>query len=351
MTMITETDVPALVLGAGLLGAGGGGRSDGIATLLSELLSGCGGVPVLPAKALSPEAWCLPIAQVGSSTLRSERLPTGTEVFSVLDRAAEVHRAPIAAIAWGEAAGSNLLFPIVAAAQSGLPLVDADGMGRAYSSLVQTTYQLGGISATPAILAGTSGESLVIHGWPERLEHLARPVVEALGGWAMIGWYGLRADQVAEAAIRGTWHRALTLGQALLAEPPAEVGASSPDPARPAEITLPGARTLLTGPVVEIDDRAGFGRSVVVEAAAGPEQALRIECRNEVLLAMLDGRVVAEVPDIICPISVELRAPQNVEDLHLGQQLQVVRLEPPAQWQEPRARRHVDAAAHGLGRQ
>lgn len=76
---------------------------------------------------------------------------------------------------------------------------------------------------------------------------------------------------------------------------------------------------------------------------------LRIVCRNEILLGLLDGQVAAEVPDIICPISVELGAPQNIEDLHLGQQLQVVRLAAPEPWHDPAARRHVDPAAHGMG--
>ena len=48
-----------------------------------------------------------------------------------------------------EAGGVNSMTPIVVAASQGIPIVDCDGMGRAFPELQMTTFNLGGVSSTP----------------------------------------------------------------------------------------------------------------------------------------------------------------------------------------------------------
>jgi len=57
----------------------------------------------------------------------------------------------IDAVLCGEAGGINSTTPFVVAAASGLPLVDGDGMGRAYPELQMETFTLHGVSATPML--------------------------------------------------------------------------------------------------------------------------------------------------------------------------------------------------------
>ena len=47
------------------------------------------------------------------------------------------------------AGGVNSMLPIAAAARLGLPLVDCDGMGRAFPELQMVTFTIGGGSAPP----------------------------------------------------------------------------------------------------------------------------------------------------------------------------------------------------------
>ena len=51
-----------------------------------------------------------------------------------------------------EAGGVNSMLPIAAAARLNLPLVDVDGMGRAFPELQMVTFTIGGLSATPMAL-------------------------------------------------------------------------------------------------------------------------------------------------------------------------------------------------------
>ena len=55
-------------------------------------------------------------------------------------------RQRVAALMAAEIGGGNGLLPITWAARLGLPLVDADGMGRAFPEVPQVTMHLAGIS-------------------------------------------------------------------------------------------------------------------------------------------------------------------------------------------------------------
>ena len=60
-----------------------------------------------------------------------------------------------------EAGGVNSMLPIAAAARLGLPLVDCDGMGRAFPELQMVTFTIGGVSATPMALTDEKGNSVI----------------------------------------------------------------------------------------------------------------------------------------------------------------------------------------------
>ena len=67
---------------------------------------------------------------------------------------------PIYAFMPIEAGGVNSMLPIAAAARLGLPLVDCDGMGRAFPELQMVTFTIGGGSATPMAMVDEKGNLL-----------------------------------------------------------------------------------------------------------------------------------------------------------------------------------------------
>jgi hypothetical protein len=96
----------------------------------------------------------------------------------------------IDAVLCGEAGGVNSTTPFVVAAMTGLPLVDGDGMGRAYPELQMVTFTMHGVSATPMVLCDDKGNSLVLetvsNAWTERL---ARAATVEMGGSALLAFY------------------------------------------------------------------------------------------------------------------------------------------------------------------
>src|SRR5205814_6421366 len=83
----------------------------------------------------------------------------------------------VAALMPIEIGGGNALLPITWAARIGLPVVDADGIGRAFPEIPQVVMHLAGIPASPAVLTDERGNMAVFRtisgDWMERLERAA----------------------------------------------------------------------------------------------------------------------------------------------------------------------------------
>ena len=106
------------------------------------------------------------------------------------------------------AATVSALAPVVAASQLGLPLIDADGMGRTYALIHHTAMHLVSVSPTPLVAHGPTGESVLIDVYAgPRASRLLRGNVETLGGWAALAAYPTTAGVLRRAALHGTMSR------------------------------------------------------------------------------------------------------------------------------------------------
>ena len=76
-----------------------------------------------------------------------------------------------------ECGGINSTMPLVVGALTGLPVVDADGMGRAFPEVPQVAMHLAGISPSPAVMTDERGNIIMFRtisgDWVERLERAA----------------------------------------------------------------------------------------------------------------------------------------------------------------------------------
>lgn len=75
--------------------------------------------------------------------------------------------------------GDVLLAAVTIAAQLGLPLVDADAMGRGFPSLEQTAFTLAGVPIVPFAMTDSSGGCLILDDMKAR--GVERAVRSALG--------------------------------------------------------------------------------------------------------------------------------------------------------------------------
>src|SRR5438093_11197797 len=98
-------------------------------------------------------------AMMGAPTVLVEKIPRGDELVRAFEALQERLGRPITHIAPAEVGGINSTLPVAAAARLRLPLIDADGMGRAFPEVQMVTPTIYGISATPMALADEKGNT------------------------------------------------------------------------------------------------------------------------------------------------------------------------------------------------
>src|SRR5436190_3362673 len=310
----------ALSRGCAILGAGGGG--DAYVTLLQALQAteDFGPVPLVDLDELPDDALIMPCAGIGATTVVLEKFENGDEGARLRDHLQFMTGRPVAALMSTEIGGGNGLLPITWAAAIGLPVVDADGMGRAFPEVPQVTMHLAGIPVSPAVMTDERGNLVVfrtISGhWMERLERAA--AVE-FGGAASSTEFSLTAAQARGATVRNSVSLAIRIGEAL-------AGArGSPVAALIAEL---GAFKLVTGKILDVERHttSGFvhGRVVIEGLQEDAGRLIRLELQNENLVALERGRVLASVPDLITVLDSETADAIGTERIAYGQRVTVI---------------------------
>lgn len=115
-----------------------------------------------------------------------------------------------------EAGGVNSMLPIAAAARLGLPMVDCDGMGRAFPELQMVTFTIGGVSATPMALTDEKGNSVIFETITNQwTEELARAVTMSCGGSVTCSLYVMDGKTMKDYSVHNIVTRSEQLGKAI----------------------------------------------------------------------------------------------------------------------------------------
>ena len=279
-----------------------------------------GPVSLIDVDELPGDALIMPCGGIGAPTVSIEKIENGDEGNRLRDYLENVTGQRVAALMAAEIGGGNGLLPVAWAARLGLPLVDADGMGRAFPEVPQVTMHLAGISPSPAVMTDERGNVEVLRAisghWMERLERAA--AVE-FGGAASSTEFSLTAAQARGATVRNSVSLAITIGEAI---------ESSEDAPIEALIAKIGAFRLVTGKVTDVERRTteGFVRgSVVIEGfGADAGRLIRLELQNENLVALERGQVLASVPDLISVLDTETADAVATERIRYGQRVTVI---------------------------
>ena len=349
--LLTADDLPDLARGATLLGTGGGGDPY-IGSMLVRRVLGDGAITILDPDELPDDLFVIPTAQMGAPTVMVEKIPAGTEPTLAL-RTLEEHLGRTADATMPiECGGINSMIPLVVAAETGLPVVDADGMGRAFPELSMETFAVYGVHGSPLALAGERGERVVIDTGDDdrQMEWLARAVTIRLGGVGHIAEYAMTGADVRRTAVPRTISMALSLGRAIRL---AREEHRSPFEAIAdvlATTLYPHVRELCVGKVVDVERRTtdGFAKGRATIAVPGSDVPLEIAFQNENLVARRGGETVAIVPDLICVVDHESAEPVTTEGLRYGQRVRVLGVSTPQMMRTPEALAAFGPAAFGL---
>ena len=214
--LLDPDSLRALARGCAVLGAGGGG--DPYLGLLQALQATAdfGPVPLVDLDELPGDSLVMPCGAIGAPTVSVEKIENGDEGGRLREHLEDLTGRRVAALMAAEIGGANGLLPITWAARIGLPVADADGMGRAFPEVPQVTMHLAGISPSPAVMTDERGNLVIFQTvsghWMERLERAA--AVE-FGGSASSTEFSMTAEQARGATVRDSVSLAIRIGEAV----------------------------------------------------------------------------------------------------------------------------------------
>jgi DUF917 family protein len=265
-----------------------------------------------------------------------EKMPNGQETVKAF-RAIESYLGKTVKYAYSiEAGGINSTIPFALAAQLHLPMIDLDGMGRAFPEIQMVTHSLYGVTATPFTMADEKGNSAVLATIDNRwMETFARSIAVNMGATAIIGCYAATGAQHRQAAVVGTISLAEKIGRTIRESRAAHTNVIQE------VLNATGGFAIFHGKIVDVQRRtvAGFARGDAILEGIGADAGSRmtIQFQNENLVAERDGKIVVTVPDLISMVEEETGEPMTTEQLRYGFRVVVIGIPSHSHWRTAHA--------------
>ena len=143
---VTLEDLDAIENGAAILGTGGGGNPYiGKLRCREEIKKGRR-IRVIPLDELSDDARVVSLGGIGAPVVGVEKIEQGEECLRTMRALEQETGQKVDALISSEIGGANSMEPMLTAAQAGIPVVDGDGMGRAFPEMQMCTWSIYGLS-------------------------------------------------------------------------------------------------------------------------------------------------------------------------------------------------------------
>jgi DUF917 family protein len=344
---ITAEDIEALAVGAWILGTGGGGSPYLGLLNMRRLYREGHRVALMSPLDLDDDERVAVVSNMGAPLVGQERLADSRNIARAVAMQEEYSGVKFRAVMSLEIGGGNGIQPLMAAAHLGLPVVDADLMGRAYPEAQMTSAAVGDLCPHPCALYDPRGlESSVtnVPSW-KWMERVSRKICVEMGSIASTCKAPRTGREVKEWGIHFTVSKAIGIGRRVR-----EAQRLHEDPIA-AILDEAQGRQLFRGKVVDVARRAteGFlrGRCIIEGLDEDRGAKLEIAFQNEWVVAWRDGEAVAMSPDLICVLDTVSGNAFGTETIRYGMRVTVVALPAPPVFLTPKGLEHVGPRAFG----
>lgn len=331
MRYLDEQAIENIAIGAAFLGTGGGGDPYIGKMMALTAIKKYGPVKLLSPEEIADDDYFIPAAMMGAPSVLIEKFPKGDEFVRVFEKLGRYLGKEVKGTFPMEAGGVNSMIPIVVAAQLGLPLIDCDGMGRAFPELQMVTFHLDGISATPMAITDEKGNigimETIDNKWTERL---ARVTTVEMGASSLVSLYPCDGAQIKQSSIKHIVTLSEEIGKV--------IRETSLDESEKLQQLLDVTKGyhLFEGKITDVvrETRAGFnfGRVRINGLNNDAESEVIVHFQNENLVAEKNGQPIAITPDLICMVDLETLMPVTTEALKYGKRVRVMALPADDAW-------------------
>lgn len=334
MRYLDEGQIKDIAIGSAVLGTGGGGNPYLGMLGAIQAVRKHGELSLYTLDELPDDTLAVSPFAIGSPVPFVERLSMTAEILVAFNAMSRYFGKEIGAIIPAEIGGVNSVIPLAVGRALDLPVLDADGMGRAYPEIQLCTFTLYGHAASPLAVADEHGNVAIMDTidnlWTERL---ARPVAVEMGAIAGGVGFPITVGDLKEAAVAGTVTYAESIGRS--------IREAKEQHLEPVESVLRVTRgfMLFKGRIIDVQRRIEKGWALGEVVIAGIDQdagrQLIVRFQNEHLVAMLDGEILASVPDLIALLDSERGGPITTEELRYGFRVSVIAMPCDEKWRTP----------------
>jgi len=326
--VIDRQAISEITLGASILATGGGGDPEiGLLWAYKVLDEGKEMVMIDPMDVPDDVLAACP-ATLGAALVLTEKPPSGEVIKVAIDRLERYMGKKLEATIPVECGGVNSPIAYAAAGELGLPVIDVDGMNRAFPELQMTSFAALGAHACPVASADDRGYVTIIDTGEDdhRGEILVRRAAMAYGGISWIACYPMTGRQVKETSILNSQTIAWEVGKAVY-----RARREHTDPVAEILDVLGEARGIegfkvFKGKIVDIDREFGgestkgftLGRVTMegIDEYKGSEA--KLDFQNEWLNLRVDGEIKCVPPDLIAIVDSETGEPIRTDIMKYG---------------------------------
>jgi uncharacterized protein len=347
MRVLTLADIEAAAIGAWILGTGGGG-SPYLGLLNMRRLYAAGHrIELMQPEDLADDDMVAVVSNMGAPLVGQERLTDSRTIARAVAALAEYTGTPFRAVMSVEIGGGNAIQPMMAAAHLGIPVVDADCMGRAFPEAQMTSVAIGDLKPYPLSLVDCRGIEVIVQKVPswKWMERISRKACVETGSIASTCKAPRTGREVKDWGIPHTTTKAIRIGHTV------QAARREHRDAVQAVIDGEGGKLLFRGKAVDVARRTteGFlrGKSVFDGMEDWRGRKLEIAFQNEWAVAWLDGAPYVMTPDLICVLDAVSGEAIGTETLRYGQRVAVIALPAPPVLLTPKGLQHVGPRAFG----
>lgn len=319
--VIDKKALSEITLGASILATGGGGDPEIGLLWAYNVVDQGKEILLIDPEAMPDEALVAIAGCLGAALVLTEKPPNGQELFWCYDALRRYMGKSIEAVVPPEAGGVNTPVPMAVAGAVGVPVIDADGMGRAFPELQMTSFYIHGVSPSPTAAADEKGHVTICDASDALLtERIIRNAAMAYGGISWIAGYPMTGRQLKDTAILRSISMAWDLGKRVF-----NARHKHLDPIAEA-IKLTGGYRAFQGKIVDIDREFGaektkgfsLGRITVEGTDDFKGRTAAVDFQNEWLNLEIDGEVRCMPPDLICILDPATGEPIRTDIVRYG---------------------------------
>ena len=326
LKILSRQDLFDLVDGAAIFSAGGGGDPEIGYKIVEELLSAGYDAKLVSSSEIPNQAKVVNFACVGATTAIEYDSDAAVKTLKTLESYAGFSAYATIPVELG---GFNTLVAVDVAARSEKPVIDGDGAGRSVPEVHLKVYTIDNIPLTPMVVADTYAKNIVIVKETydsKAAERIARILAAEWNQSAYTARRILTTSQARLSPIQFSLSKAMKVGRLLR---------TSKKPIK-AVLEETNGFKLFEGIADHVERKTEAGFTFIKVNLKGTErfngQRFEFKAKNEILVAYVNGKVSAMVPDIITPTDPETGKCVTAEKIEKGDKIVVLGLPAPQKW-------------------